>query len=124
MLAVVKTPLTDFSVKGNPIPADLLDDLRKKYGPANVVIDDSNDWIDVQDTDCYKEMQADYTPGAMLRFCRQEEHWTQKELAEKLGIDKHVISEMERGVRPVSLKMARALGKVFGHNYKNFLPES
>ena len=62
--------------------------------------------------------------GEVIAGKRKALGLTQKELAEKLGIDKHVISEMERGVRPVSLKMARALGKVFGHNYKNFLPEN
>ncbi|MBR2282630.1 MAG: helix-turn-helix transcriptional regulator [Spirochaetales bacterium] len=122
MLAVVKMPHTDLSIRGEYIPEDLLEELRIKYGVSNVMVSD-DEWIDVRETDWYRKMQQDFTPSVMLRFCRQEEHWTQKTLAEKLGIDKHVVSEMERGVRPISLKMARALGKVFGYSYKNFLPE-
>ena len=122
MLAVVKMPHTDLSIRGDYIPADLLDDLRDKYGPSNVTVSNDDMWIDFEKTDWYSKMKQELTPAVMLRFCRQEEHWTQKILAEKLGIDKHVVSELERGVRPISIKMARSLGKVFGHSYKSFLP--
>ena len=126
MLAVVKIPNTDLSIQGDYIPEDLLDDLRSKYGASTVIIKnqkDSEEYINITDTDWYKEISRSTTPGTMLKLCRTDAHWTQKQLAERLGIDKHIISELERGVRPISIKMARALGKIFGHSYKNFLPD-
>ena len=123
MLAVVKMPHTDLSIRGDYIPSDLLDELKSRYGASNVSVSDDDAWVDVKETDWYRKMQQEVTPAAMLRFCRKEEQWTQKVLADKLGIDKHIVSELERGVRPISLKMARSLGKVFRHSYKNFLPE-
>ena len=51
MLAVVKMPHTDLSIRGDYIPADLLDDLRDKYGPSNVTVSNDDMWIDFEKTD-------------------------------------------------------------------------
>ena len=126
MLAVVKMPHTDLLIQGDYIPKDLLDDLRTRYGASNVIVknqNESEEFIDIEETDWYKEISTSTTPAAMLKLCRTDAHWTQKQMAEKLGIDKHIISELERGVRPISIKMARSLGRIFGHSYKNFLPD-
>jgi len=52
---------------------------------------------------------------------RKREGWTQKELAERLGIKQQHISEMESGKRPISVRMAKALAAEFGTGYKTFL---
>lgn len=116
------TPNIDFIIKGN-IPEDLLIDLREKYGKANVIEEDG-DYINARDIDWEGEFGDKTTPGDMLKIRRiQFEHWTQKQLAEKLGIPWQHISNMERGIRPISVSMARRLGKVFGCSPELFLTD-
>ena len=59
--------------------------------------------------------------GAMVRAGRFKAGLTQKELADKLEILPHHVSEMEHGKRPVSKKMAQKLGKIFNLDYRIFL---
>jgi len=113
-------PSIDFIIRGN-IPEDLLADLRAKYGQKNVVEEDE-ELIKARDIDWEGEFGDSSTPGDMLRLRRvQFEHWTQKQLAEKLGIPWQHISNMERGSRPISISMARRLGKVFGCSPELFI---
>lgn len=112
-------PDIDFIISGN-IPADLLADLRNRYGQKNVV--EENDTINARDIDWVKDFGLDVTPGEMLRMRRVDfEHWTQRELAEKLGIPWQHVSNMERGNRPISVSMARRLGRVFGCSPELFI---
>lgn len=60
-------------------------------------------------------------PGRLIRGGRAREGWTQVELAKRLGISKTVVSDLERGRRPVSKKMATKLGEVFGSSSLVFL---
>ena len=113
-------PSIDFIIRGN-IPEDLLADLRAKYGQKNVVEEDE-ELIKARDIDWEGEFGDSSTPGDMLRLRRvQFEHWTQKQLAEKLGIPWQHISNMERGSRPISISMARRLGRVFGCSPELFI---
>jgi ribosome-binding protein aMBF1 (putative translation factor) len=59
--------------------------------------------------------------GAMVRAGRFKAGLTQRELAKKLDILPHHVSEMEHGKRPVSKKMAQKLGKLFDLDYRIFL---
>lgn len=59
--------------------------------------------------------------GLALRGARYKSNMTQKELAEKLGIYPHHISEMEHGKRPIGKAMAHKLAKILRLNYKVFL---
>lgn len=63
------------------------------------------------------------TPGNAinLRGLRNREGLTQKELAECLGTNQANISKMERGIREISLKIAKKLSKVFDIDYRLFL---
>jgi transcriptional regulator with XRE-family HTH domain len=56
-----------------------------------------------------------------VRGARFKAELTQKQLAEKLGVLPHHISEMEHGKRPISKKMAHKLAEVLDVNYKVFL---
>lgn len=53
------------------------------------------------------------TPGSNLRFYRNLAGLTQKELADKLGMTKQHISDMERDKRAISKKTAKNLGSIF-----------
>ena len=59
--------------------------------------------------------------GLMLKGSRSKSGLTQKELATRLGIRPHHISEMEHGKRAISKNMALKLGKIFDVDYKVFL---
>ena len=61
------------------------------------------------------------TPTMCLRGLRTREGLTQAELAERLGVNQHHISEMENGKRPIGAEMAHRLEEAFGTSYKAFL---
>ena len=70
--------------------------------------------MDIFATDWYREIQAKTTPGDNLKIYRENHGLTQAQLGEMLGgIPRQHISNMERGIRPVSLKTARKLARVF-----------
>lgn len=60
-------------------------------------------------------------PAIMLRGSRYRDNLTQKQLAEKLGIRQHHLSEMENAKRPIGKDMAHKLAKVFKTDYRVFL---
>ena len=69
-----------------------------------------------------KESIARYTEsGLMLRGARARAELTQKELADKLEVLPHHISEMEHGKRTIGKEMAKRLSEVLNVNYKVFL---
>jgi ribosome-binding protein aMBF1 (putative translation factor) len=59
--------------------------------------------------------------GIVLSGCRYRENMTQKELADKLGVKQHHISEMEHGKRSIGKKLAHRLAKILNTDYKTFL---
>lgn len=59
--------------------------------------------------------------GLMLKGARAKAELTQKEVAEKLGIKTHHISEMEHGKRTIGKAMAHRLAKIFDIDYRLFL---
>ena len=60
-------------------------------------------------------------PAAVLRGSRYKENMTQRELAAKLGIRQHHLSEMENAKRAISKDMAHKLAKVLKCDYRLFL---
>jgi DNA-binding XRE family transcriptional regulator len=68
-----------------------------------------------------EEVFSDMSPAKVLRGFRGRDDMKQGELAEKLGIAHTRVSEMENGKRPISVKMAKQLAKIFDTSYKAFL---
>jgi len=60
-------------------------------------------------------------PGMALRGLRTREGVTRKEFAARLGIRQHHVSEMEKGVRPITLEMAKRISEKYDISYKVFL---
>lgn len=60
-------------------------------------------------------------PAVMLRGSRYKEGMTQVELARKLKISQHHVSEMEHAKRPIGKKMAAKLAAVLKCDYRLFL---
>jgi DNA-binding XRE family transcriptional regulator len=68
-----------------------------------------------------EEVFPDGSPAMLLRGLRGKEDITQAELAARLGISQNMVSDMESGRRPISLKMAKRIGEEFKIPYKGFL---
>jgi len=52
--------------------------------------------------------------GLRLRALRKKRGWTQVEMAEKLGVDRSYISDMERGKKNVCLPTLEVIAKGTG----------
>jgi transcriptional regulator with XRE-family HTH domain len=59
--------------------------------------------------------------GARLRLLREREGWTQVVMAEKVGIDRSYISDMERGKKNVCLPTLEVLAQAFGMTISQLL---
>lgn len=115
MLVVVNQPhINDFKIEGT-LSSSFLDNLRKEFGDSMKIVKQDNDegWVNVDDLDWFKEAVERETPGSNLRFYRNLAGLTQKELADKLGMTKQHISDMERDKRAISKKTAKNLGSIF-----------
>lgn len=67
------------------------------------------------------EVFPDSHCGKILRGLRTREDLTQVQLAEKLGLRPHHISEMEHGKRVIGKAMAKRLAKALNASYKPLL---
>lgn len=121
MLAVVNQPRTQgteaasFRIEGK-VPKFVVMFLESAFNKAlKVEVSDDEDDVAVpfEQTEWYKDIKASMTAGDTVKADRGLRGWTQKVLAQKLGISVQNLSEIERDVRPVSRKMAAKLAEVF-----------
>ena len=121
MLAVVNQPRTQgteaasFRIEGK-VPKVVVMFLESAFNKAlKVEVSDDDDDVAVpfEQTEWYRDIKASMTAGDTVKADRGLRGWTQKVLAQKLGISVQNLSEIERGVRPVSRKMATKLAEVF-----------
>ena len=123
MLVVVNQPhINDFRIEGT-LSKSFLDNLRKEFGDSMQVVkqDEDEEWANVDDLAWFREAVAKETPGSNLRFYRKLAGMTQKELAEKLGIAKQHVSNMERNERAISRKTAKELARIFHVSSARFI---
>ena len=122
MLAIVKTPRIKIEIRGK-ISKRLLDVLKEEYGSeVQIIPDDEDEKIDIFETDWYKNVKEKLTPGKNMRIYRQNLGITQKELGELLGgVPRQHISNMERGIRAISKKVALNLSKIFNASVDKFI---
>jgi DNA-binding XRE family transcriptional regulator len=123
MQVVVKTPRIEISIHGMEIPPRLIGVLKEEYGEDLRVTQDEGDaLVKATETQWYKKTKAKMTPGDYLRIYRENKGLTQSMLGEQLGgIPRQHISNMERGHRSISLKIARKLAKLFDAPIEKFL---
>ncbi len=126
MQAVVKTPHIEINVKGEKIPPKLMKVLKEEYGKElNLLTDDEEDYINVFDSQWYKDIKGKMTPGKYLRIYRENKGLTQVQLGEALGsIPRQHVSNMENGHRAISIKMARKLSSILDAPIERFLEDS
>ena len=121
MLAVVNQPRTQgteaasFRIEGK-VPKFVVMFLESAFNKAlKVEVSDDDDDVAVpfEQTEWYRDIKASMTAGDTVKADRGLRGWTQKVLAQKLGISVQNLSGIERDVRPVSRKMATKLAEVF-----------
>ncbi len=125
MLAVVKTPRTRIEIKGH-IPKRIMQALKEQYGTKVQLLPDKPDKddekIDVFETEWYKRIKAKTTPGDNLRIYRQNAGMTLQRVGELLdGMPRQHVSNMEKGIRPISKKVALRLAAIFEVSVEKFI---
>ncbi|NJB67230.1 DNA-binding XRE family transcriptional regulator [Desulfobaculum xiamenense] len=75
----------------------------------------------VSDTLTPNEVFPNRHPGTLLSGARYREGLTQAQLAEKTGINRRHISEMENGKRPIGKANAKKLSDALGVDYRVLL---
>jgi len=121
MQALVKTHRTNIQIQGD-IPSRILDVLRSEYGGKLKIYEGEDEYVELTETDWYKEIKSQTTPGEAMRIYRDNQQLTQAQLGEKLGnIPRQIISNMERGKRSISLATAKKLSVIFNVPASRFL---
>ena len=120
MQAAVKTPHTEIRIKGD-IPQKILNMLRAEYG-SNLHITYDEQPENIFETDWYASVASGMTPGATIRIYRENAKMTQTVLGDKMGgLPRQHISNMERGIRPISVSNAKKLARIFNVPAERFL---
>ncbi|MDE2999674.1 MAG: helix-turn-helix transcriptional regulator [Gemmatimonadota bacterium] len=122
MQAVVKTPRIEILIRGE-IPDKLMSVLNEEYG-EQIRFSGANtdDLVDVFETDWYRSVKSGMAPGDNLRTYRENRGLTQARLGELLGgVPRQHVSNMEREVRSISLKTARKLAQIFQVSPEKFI---
>jgi DNA-binding XRE family transcriptional regulator len=125
MQAVVKTPHIEINVRGEEIPPRLLNILMEEYGQdLRLKKDDGEELVNVFNTQWYKNIKGNMTPGKYLRIYRERKGLTQAQMGKALGdIPRQHISNMENGLRTISLNMARKLSTLLNAPIDRFIAE-
>ena len=83
----------------------------KKYNVAVLSIDEAEEFVTVEETDFWKDMEKNRV-GNLLAGARLKAGLTQAEVARELGIRQNMVSDYERGIRTLSPAMAKRFSKV------------
>lgn len=111
MLAVVKTP--HIEIRGKNIPAAFLDLVRDFFKKPVEIVEDPEESVDAFQTEWYQKTKESAAPGEWVAVYRHKRGHTQKELGELLGVSAQNVSEIERGKRAVSVRMANKLAAIY-----------
>jgi DNA-binding XRE family transcriptional regulator len=121
MLAVVKTPRINIRIKGK-VPSKLLQCLRSEFGDElKIDNNDDEETIDFFETDIYKEIKNEMTPGTYIRIYRENKNLTQRQLGELVGVSKAYICDIEKNRRSVSKQLAKHFAGIFSVPVSKFI---
>lgn len=120
MLVVVNQPrINNFTIEGTISDKDL-QFLKNHFGDS-MTIESKDDFVDFKETEWFRDVEPLLTPANNLAFYRKLVKMTQKTLAEKLGVSKQVVSDMEHERRAISKAMARQLAEIFNVSVARFI---
>ncbi len=122
MQAVVKTHHLEIKIKGE-IPHKILSVLKEEYGEEVKFYEDTDEEkVNIFETEWYRETKDKISPGENLKIYREMHGLTQEKLGEALGgVPRQNISNMEQGMRKISLKTAQKLSQLFEVSVEKFL---
>ena len=122
MPEVEKMPRTELRVvvRGKRKIERVIALLRDHGLEAEIVENDDDELVNVLETDWYKRTSAEITPGDRLRTRRWNASLTQAQLAEKIGVKKSYISDLERGRREIGRATAEKLAAALGRKPEDF----
>ena len=92
-----------------------------KTNLPKIQVSDEDEYVNIADTEFWKESEKHMTPGKALWVYRDNAGLTLTKLAEMTGIAKSHLSAMEHGKRAIGVKTAKKLGETLKCNYKRFL---
>ncbi len=119
MVAVVNSPKIE--IRGD-VPAEFMNLVRGYFGANDVrVVEEEDEYEDYFDTDFAREMEAEMTPAINMKTYRSLYRMTQKTLAEKLGVMRHHVTEMESEKRGISKEIGLKLAEVFDAPLDRFI---
>jgi DNA-binding XRE family transcriptional regulator len=111
----------EFTITGN-VPVFYLDLTRRLFEvEESEPADDGEKLINIRDSAWYKKMEAETTPGEVLRSLRTMRGMRPAALAKKIGVQPQQVSDMEKGRAPIGKKMAMKIGEALNMNWKHFL---
>lgn len=110
MLALVKKPHIELSIHGEHVD-EFLAWIKKKYDVAVLSLDEAEESVPVEEIDFWKEMEKNRI-GNLLAGARLKAGLKQADVARKLGIRQNMVSDYERGKRPLSPTMAKRFSRV------------
>ena len=113
-MALVEKPHIELSIHGEHVD-ELLAWIRKKYDVTILVEDQTAEFLPVESTEFWKEMEKNRV-GNLLAGARLKAGLTQAELAKQLGIRQNMVSDYERGRRTYSDAMAMRLAEALEVN--------
>ncbi|WP_310601467.1 helix-turn-helix transcriptional regulator [Desulfobulbus sp.] len=112
-----RTPPIDLRVRvrGKKKAEKLIALLRDEFrAHVEIVEDDDDKLVVATETDWYKQISAEMTPGDTLRIRRENAGLTQAALGEKAGVSRKNISDMENNRRPIGEAVAERLAAAMG----------
>jgi HTH-type transcriptional regulator/antitoxin HigA len=62
----------------------------------------------------YEKLAETFPPGEAIREELEERGWTQRDLADIMGVQPSIVSAIVKGTKPISLDLARNLAAAFG----------
>jgi hypothetical protein len=118
MLVHAETPPIDAQITGKG--ADLLIETLKR-SIANLEISNDDEAVPINSDPWFQKLRASRTSGEVLWCYRDNAGITLDELAEKSGIAKSHLSEMENNKRPIGVKSAKKLATALNCDFHRFL---
>lgn len=91
------------------------------HKPVQIIQNPEQESIEITETEWFQKTSQAMSPASFVAAGRWKASMTQKELGIKLGISAQNVSEIERGKRSISIKMARKLALIFHTDMAEFL---
>lgn len=118
MLVHAETPPIDVQITGEGAEF-LVETLKRSISNLKVSTDDEA--IPIDSDPWFKALRKSRTAGEVLWVYRDNASLTMDELAEKSGIAKSHLSEMENNKRTIGLKSAKKLAAALNCDFHRFL---